>query len=281
MEKASAESGFNPAAKAHHSSARGLYQFISDTWLHMVKNYGDKFGLGQYADQIEIKNGKACVGDCKVRDQILNLRNDPEISALMAGAYSSENKSYLKAHTDGKVGATELSIAHFMGAGGAAKFLNARASNGDAVAAHDFAHEARVNKGVFYDASGHARTYNQIYNFFSHKFTGGTTSATSASTASDTQQAVPAKAPATPARSGTSMNSLTNVMGAQALSSFNDGTQIIWNTPPGSRHDAASGFGRHKAAPVPKLDASSVLTIAEMAASPITASVVDRFGYNS
>ncbi len=37
------------------------------------------------ADKIDIKNGKAvCESDCDRRD-ILALRNDPEISALMAG----------------------------------------------------------------------------------------------------------------------------------------------------------------------------------------------------
>ena len=285
MEKASAESGFNASAKASHSSARGLYQFISDTWLHMVKNYGDKFGLGQYADQISIKNGKACVGDCKVRDEILNLRNDPEISALMAGAYSTENKDYLTAHTDGKVGATELSIAHFMGAGGAAKFLNDRAANGSASAAAAFPHEARVNKGVFYDASGHARSFDQVYKLFSHKFTGGTTAPASVKTSSEVAQAVPAKASATPAQSGTSMHTLTNIIGVQALSSFSDGSQtpnIIWDTPH-TRQAASSGFGHshHKSPGSQKLDAATVLTMAEMAHTPATANALDQYGYNS
>ena len=285
MEKASAESGFNASAKASHSSARGLYQFISDTWLHMVKSHGDEFGLGNYADKIEIKNGKACVGDCKVRDEILNLRNDPEISALMAGAFSADNKSYLAAHTGGKVGSAELSIAHFLGAGGAANFLNARAHNGDAVAANAFPHEARVNKGVFYDASGHPRTFNQIYKFFSHKFTGGTAGAAAAPTSTPVAAAapsVPARASATPARSG-NPNAFLNTFGTQALSTFNDGAHtphIIWDHPR-SRHDTASGFGHHKSPGSQKLDAATVLTMAEMAHAPAAASHLDAYGYNS
>ncbi len=291
MAKASAESGFNPTAKAAHSSARGLYQFVSNTWLHMMKNYGAKFGLGHYADQIQIKNGKACVGDCKARDAILNLRNDPKISALMAGAYTTENKSYLKTHTTSQVGPTELSIAHFLGAGGAAKFLNDRAQNGDASAAAAFPEEAKHNKGVFYDAQGNARSFDQIYAMFGHKFTGGNSAAshsasasTSAAPAATEAHAAPATASATPARSGNSMQHLDHVLGAQALSSFDDAQPHITWAPPSSTMsaDASSGFGRsHTLARGHKLDASTVLTLAELSHTHAESSAVDHFGYNS
>src|SRR5690606_31143423 len=104
---------------------------------NMVKKHGDKYGLGDYAEKIDIKNGRPCVEDCD-RDEILNLRNDPEIAALMAGEFTAENKSYLKRNVGGDVGSTELYFAHFMGAGGAAKFLNSRNVNGDVKAADIF-----------------------------------------------------------------------------------------------------------------------------------------------
>jgi hypothetical protein len=289
MAKASAESGFNPTAKASHSSARGLYQFISNTWLHMVKSYGPKFGLGQYADQIQIsKNGKACVGDCKARDAILNLRNDPKISALMAGAFTAENKSYLKTHTSGQIGPTELSLAHFLGAGGAAKFLNDRTQNGDAPAAASFPEEAKHNKSVFYDAQGNPRSFNQIYSMFGHKFTGGTVAASHTAGASahaaTEAQATPAKASASPARSGNSTHNLHQVLGAQALSSFDDSQpHIIWSPPSGSSSTSSSGFSHsHSSARGGhKLDASTILTIAELAHTHADSSAVDQDGYNS
>jgi hypothetical protein len=171
MQKASAESSFNPTAKAKTSSATGLYQFIESTWLNMVKKHGDKFGLGDYADKIEMKNGKAvCPSDCDRKD-ILALRNDPEIAALMAGAFTSENKAHLQKNTKGGVGATELYFAHFMGAGGAAKFLNSRSADGEAIAAELFPVAAGANKNVFYDrATGKPRTLNEVYAFFDRKF---------------------------------------------------------------------------------------------------------------
>jgi hypothetical protein len=172
MEKARAESSFNPAAKAKTSTASGLYQFIESTWLQTVKKHGGEFGLGDVADKIEIKNGRACVTDCGDRKDILALRNDPTVAALMAGAFTADNKAYLEKNTQGRVGPTEMYFAHFMGANGAAEFLNNRAENAQGIAAKDFPAAAKANKNVFYDpATGKARTYEQVYAFFAKKFT--------------------------------------------------------------------------------------------------------------
>jgi hypothetical protein len=193
MEKASAESGFDPKAASPRSSATGLFQFIESTWLKMVKDHGAQFGLGRFASQIEIRDGKPCVDDCKVKDQILALRKNPEISALMAGAYSKENQGYLERHIDGKVGDTELYLAHFLGAGSAARFLNARAEDGNAPAARLFPHAARANRGVFFDAATHkARTLDQVYALIADKFNDNDESITgTASPSSAAVQALP------------------------------------------------------------------------------------------
>ena len=46
------ESNFNPKAAATTSSARGLFQFIDQTWLGTVKEAGTHLGYGKYADAI-------------------------------------------------------------------------------------------------------------------------------------------------------------------------------------------------------------------------------------
>src|ERR1700743_1753462 len=46
------ESDFNPTAGASTSSAKGLYQFIEQTWLGTVKEAGGQLGYGQYSDAI-------------------------------------------------------------------------------------------------------------------------------------------------------------------------------------------------------------------------------------
>ncbi len=255
MEKASTESSFNPAAKAKNSSATGLFQFIEQTWLSMVKKYGDKHGLEQYADKIEMKNGKACVKDCD-KAEILALRKDPAISALMAGEFSAENKKFLEPRVKDDIGSTELYLAHFMGAGGAAKFLNSREYNPDAIAATLFPNAARANKNVFFDkATGQPRTLEQVYQFFDKKFTGGNDPSAIAAKNPSTLNAA-AKAPAkAPAASATPPLTLDTM--ARALPSFDDGNEaddIIWSDDPRFRVNTGNtertGFGVQRISPM-------------------------------
>ena len=76
LNQAQAESAFNPSAKAKTSSASGLYQFIDQTWLSVVKKHGSHHGLAKWADQITLENGRATVSDPSVKKAILNLRNN-------------------------------------------------------------------------------------------------------------------------------------------------------------------------------------------------------------
>ncbi len=170
MEKAAVESSFDTNAKAKTSSATGLYQFIESTWLKMVNDHGDKYGLEKYADKID-DNGN--VSDRKARREILNLRKDPEISSLMAAEFDAQNYAQLKQNVGGEIGSTELYLAHFLGAGGASGFLNAMKKSPDMAAADIFPREARSNRSVFYDQkSGQPRSLNQIYALFDAKFKG-------------------------------------------------------------------------------------------------------------
>lgn len=168
MEQAAAESSFDEKAKAHGSSATGLYQFIESTWLGMVRKYGEKYGLGAYADKISA-NGH--VSDKALRREILDLRKDPEKSALLAAELAAENKRYLDSTVGGDIGPTEMYLAHFMGAGGAAGFIEATRNNPMETAADIFPREARANYNVFYDSkTGQARTLSEVYDLFARKF---------------------------------------------------------------------------------------------------------------
>ncbi|MEE7483963.1 hypothetical protein MOF7_00660, partial [Methylobacterium oryzae] len=100
-----AESGGNAMAKNPRSSATGLGQFIDSTWLDQVAKYRpDLAGLPQ--------------------DQILALRNDPDISKEMIQHYGDENGAKLRAaglpDTDGT-----RYLSHFAGPGGARAVLSA------------------------------------------------------------------------------------------------------------------------------------------------------------
>jgi len=180
MEKAAAESDFQTDAKADTSSATGLYQFIDSTWLNTVKQHGAEYGLGRYANAIRVRSdGTPVVQDQSLKKEILDLRTDPEVSALMAGAFTKDNADYLKQNTSGNVGSTELYMAHFLGASGGAKFLNQMEETPNGKAADLFPEAAAANRSVFYDSAGKAKTYKQIYDHFATKFDGSTGSAAS------------------------------------------------------------------------------------------------------
>ena len=297
MQKASTESGFNPSAKSSTSSATGLFQFIESTWLGMVKEHGAQLGLGHYADQIQIKNGKPCVANCEAKDKILNLRKNPEISAMMAGMASADDQNYLQAHTDGDVGGTEMYLAHFMGAGTAAKFLNARDDNGSTSAAQLFPKQAHANRSIFYTASGHARSLDQVYNLLAKKV--GDTAVAENNTGADqspldhplasSDTTAPASSTHTTTPSSHGMPSMPSMM-AQALplSSASSSDGIIWDTPAMTRtHSGSShshgGFSGSGSGFIPsqKLSADSILLMAQMQHSRVPGSTKDEQHYNS
>ena len=156
MQQANAESSFDPHAKARTSSATGLYQFIESTWMRMVDKYGDKYGIET---------------DGMSRREILDLRKDPEIASNLAAEFAGENERFLNDHWGGEVGSTELYLAHFLGAGGASAFLNAKDENPLQSGAVLFPAAAKANKNVFYDrATGRQRSMDEIYAFFDKKF---------------------------------------------------------------------------------------------------------------
>jgi hypothetical protein len=168
LEKAAVESGFDTNAKAKSSSATGLYQFIDKTWLHMVEKHGDKYGLQKYADKIDAKGN---VSDSKTKKEILELRKDPQIASYMAAEFAAGNYNQLKQNVGGDIGATELYMAHFLGAGGASGFLNAMKKSPNMIGADLFPREARANRNVFYDReTGQPRTLTQIHAYFERKF---------------------------------------------------------------------------------------------------------------
>lgn len=170
MEKAAAESSFDATAKAKTSSATGLYQFIDSTWLEMVEKHGAKHGLAREANALA--SGEAGRGD---KARILALRNDPAFSAAMAAEFTRENQNHLEDKVGGPIGNTELYLAHFLGAGGAEKFLKAHNSNPNRPAAMLLPDAAAANRAVFFDAGGRMRSLGEIYNRFDKRFDDGVT----------------------------------------------------------------------------------------------------------
>ncbi len=157
------ESRFNPTAKASTSSATGMFQFLEQTWLGMIKNEGPKVGLVQEAAAISGENGRFGVADSGMRQKILALREDPSVSAMMAGAFAARNGQNLQQSLGRKATEGELYVAHFMGAGGARDLIQLAQANPDAKAASHFKEAAGANRSVFFDKSGRARSASEVY----------------------------------------------------------------------------------------------------------------------
>ena len=169
LAQAKSESGLNPNAKAASSSASGLYQFLDQSWLGVVKQHGAEHGFGWAADAITAKKGGGFTVDPSLRQAVMSLRDQPGPSALMAASYAADNASNLSQSLGRQVNGTDLYMAHFLGLGGATKFLRAQCTNGSACAATMFPQEARANRSIFYGKDGSPRTLDQVYAIMGHK----------------------------------------------------------------------------------------------------------------
>ena len=168
--QAQLESGMRPDAKAKSSSATGLYQFIEQTWLGLVKEKGDQYGLGWAKDAIsQNSRGHFTIADKSMKSGILALRKDPQIAANFAGEFARDNGQYLQQRTGRKPETVDLYLAHFLGPAGAAKFLNKMGANPDGAAASIFPRAARSNRSIFYTPAGQARSFQDIRDRFDRK----------------------------------------------------------------------------------------------------------------
>jgi hypothetical protein len=167
--QAEQESGFRADARAATSSAAGLYQFTESTWLRMIREHGGKHGVGELA--------RAGSPDMATRTRILALRDDPKLSAAMAAEYARGNHAHLAQALGREIGATDLYLAHFLGAGGATRFLSALRAEPGRAAAELLPEAAAANRAVFFAADGRARSVDEIYDRFAAKFDPGRTDA--------------------------------------------------------------------------------------------------------
>lgn len=170
LAQAEVESAMNPEARAATSSATGLYQFIESTWLDTVKKHGARFGLGALAAQIDVTaSGSAYVADPAQRQAILALRADPEIASLMAAGLAEDNRAHLAPILGRQPDHAELYLAHFLGAGGAGRFLSEMQADPSQSAAALFARPAAANRSIFYTPDGSPRSLAGVMDVLGRK----------------------------------------------------------------------------------------------------------------
>ena len=205
--QAQIESSLNPTAKAATSSARGLYQFIDQSWLGVVKQHGAENGLGWAANSIGRNSaGKLCVTDPAAKNAIMALRDDPNVASLMAAEHASANKAAIEGQLGRPATGTDLYMCHFLGLAGASKFLSTMQDNPDRAGATLFPAAARANRNIFFAKDGSARSLSEIYDRFAQKLDKGVQLAGG--------KAASGNLAGQPARNGRSTSTLDQLMAA-------------------------------------------------------------------
>jgi len=156
---AKVESDLDPNLTMRTSTATGLFQFIEQTWLATLKQAGPAFGYGHYADAISrTPSGRYVVEDASLRNEIMQLRKDPNANAIMGGVFTQQNMAVLAERLGRRPTEAELYVGHFFGPHTGAKALALAQSNPALNAAELYPAAARANRSIFYDKQGNARS---------------------------------------------------------------------------------------------------------------------------
>ncbi len=154
MALADKESSFLVDSKSTTSSAEGLFQFIASTWLEVVRAFGPQHGLAAQAAAIQSSNGQLSVPDEEMREQILALRRDPLLSALMAAEMMKRDRAEMERRLGRAINRSEFYFSHFFGVDGASKFISLVDGKPKQSAPRVFPEAARANRNLFFTKRG-------------------------------------------------------------------------------------------------------------------------------
>src|SRR3546814_17401660 len=93
----------------------------------------------------------------------MNLRNEPEASALMAAETAADNRQHIERATGRTANATDLYMGHFLGPTGAADFLGAMAADPNQRADRILPAAAATHRPLFYAENANPRSLSELY----------------------------------------------------------------------------------------------------------------------
>ncbi|CAJ0865419.1 hypothetical protein AMST5_01764 [freshwater sediment metagenome] len=162
MAIADKESNFHTSAKARTSSATGLFQFVEKTWMRALANFGHRYGRAEEAKAAEEGTGRQ-------RAKILNLRNDPYLSAALAAEMLKKDSAKIADTIGRPLTPGETYLIHFLGPDDTERFMKAVVESPNMSAAALLPKPARANKPIFYEQQGRRlkdRTVAEVHDAF-------------------------------------------------------------------------------------------------------------------
>ena len=166
------ESGCRSDAQASTSTAYGMFQFIESTWLIAMHKHGAKYGERRLAEAIGVDvGGRPVMRQPALRQEILAKRGDAQLAAYLAAELALENAAYIRRNRRAQLTATDLYMAHFLGAHGASEFLQELDRRPSRHAHELLPRAASANPSVFFERGNRARprTVAGVYGFFKQK----------------------------------------------------------------------------------------------------------------
>ena len=161
------ESRFDPTARNPQSSARGLMQFTRVTWLEVVRDFGHRHGLAHHAALLttDHRDGTISARHLQQLTQIMQLRDDPRLSAIMAAERISRERIGLEQVLGRATAPADLYIVHLLGPMGARRFLTELRRAPSRLAAEAVGQDSvGVNQGVFVArGSGRPLSLAEVY----------------------------------------------------------------------------------------------------------------------
>ena len=175
--KAMMESNLGQLNFAESSTARGTFQYIESTWLNLIHKYGGKAGYPDYAEAVKL-NGSGLpsfeAGKERLKAEILDLRFDPYVSALIKSYQIAEESGEIKKFRKNRaITLTDHYIVHMLGLGLAEKLYNLKNGRSKKKLADadnpDFLAAAENNRVFFYDEDGEALNAAQVFEQYENR----------------------------------------------------------------------------------------------------------------
>ena len=168
MAIADKESSFAPKAKASTSSASGLFQFVEATWFKALRAFGWRHGHEQEAMAIQGDDKEMRVAPQK-RAELLRLRNDPYLSAVLAAEMLKHDGEGIASRLGRPLTQGETYLIHFLGPEDAERFMKKMDDDPRASAAALLPKAAKANKPIFYERQGRrmkGRSVREVHEAF-------------------------------------------------------------------------------------------------------------------